>query len=228
MRLNLGPSFQYFHVDSVGNKDHYLNQLIDDQDHGSIYKPKSFLGVDARLDIDSRNNPVLPSRGAVINVGIRQLFGISNDSRNVTQANVDLRIFMSLAPQPGYVLATRFGWAKNFGDFEFPQAQYLGETDNLRGFRKQRFAGRSMLFNNTELRIKIADFNTYLFPGSFGILLFNDIGRVYVDNESSKKWHDGYGGGIWFSPIQRIVASLTLAHSDEQAIYPRITLGFQF
>ena len=85
-----------------------------------------------------------------------------------------------------------------------------------------------MLYNNTELRIRIANFNTYLFGGVFGIQLFNDIGRVYMDGEKSNKWHDGYGAGIWIAPIKRFVATASLAHSVEEKALPRITFGFQF
>src|SRR5436309_15051239 len=141
--------------------------------------------------------------------------------------NVDLRIFMSLATQRSLVLATRFVWGKNIGHYEFQQAQYLGGTDNLRGFRKQRFAGRSMLFNNTELRVRLADFTTYLFPGTFGMYFFNDVGRVYTD-EKSYTWHDGYGGGIYIAPIRRYVLTFSLAHSVEEKLLPRFTVGFEF
>jgi hemolysin activation/secretion protein len=139
-----------------------------------------------------------------------------------------MRIFMSLFELERLVLATRWGWAKNYGKFEFPQAMYLGGTDNLRGYRKQRFAGRSILYNNAELRISIANFNTYLFGGVFGVQIFNDVGRVFLDGEKSGKWHDGYGAGIWIAPIKRFVVTASLAHSEEEKALPRVTFGFQF
>ncbi len=43
-----------------------------------------------------------------------------------------------------------------------------------------------MLYNNTELRIKVTDFRTYLLPGAIGIIAFNDIGRVWVDHDNFK------------------------------------------
>jgi hypothetical protein len=229
MRINLGPTYQYFYVDSAKNAGKYVTTVVDNNsDPASIYHPQQFLGIDARLDIDSRNNKMLPSRGLLLNAGIRQLWGVNQYSHNLRTVNVDMSIFMSLARSRGLVLATRFGWAANYGHYEFPQAQYLGATDNLRGFRKQRFAGRSMLFNNTEIRVKVADFNTYLFPGSIGLTLFNDVGRVYETGENSNTWHDGYGIGVWVAPIKRIVFSIAFAHSKEENVYPRLTLGFQF
>jgi hypothetical protein len=85
-----------------------------------------------------------------------------------------------------------------------------------------------MLYNNTELRIRLADFSTYLFGGAFGIHLFNDVGRVFMDGEESTDWHVGYGAGFWLAPIKRFVVSVSLAHSKEEKILPRVSFGFQF
>jgi hypothetical protein len=85
-----------------------------------------------------------------------------------------------------------------------------------------------MLFNNSELRFKIADFTTYIFNGSLGVLGFHDIGRVWAESESSGKWHNGYGAGIWVAPISRIIVVGTLAFSREEQALPIVTFGFQF
>jgi hypothetical protein len=228
MRVNVGPSFQYFRLDSTQNKNRFVTHASSGLDHSDVYNPRHFLGADARLAINSRNNNIIPTRGLALDAGIRQLFAVDGRNTALTQVNIDMRIFMSLFAFQRLVLATRFGWGKNYGDFQFPQAMYLGGTDNLRGYRKQRFAGRSMLFNNTELRIRIANFNTYLFGGVFGAQIFNDIGRVYMDGTPSGEWHNGYGAGIWIAPIKRFVLTASLAHSDEETLLPRLTFGFQF
>jgi outer membrane protein assembly factor BamA len=126
-----------------------------------------------------------------------------------------------------FVLASRFGGGANFDDFEFYQAQYLGGTDNLRGYRKFRFAGESMAFNNTELRIKFGDFRSYLFPGSIGMLVFHDYGRVWHDSDPTNKWKSGYGGGLWISPLKRIVITALYTASKEDRL-PLIGFGWQF
>lgn len=228
MRVNFGPTFQYFRLDSNRNKNHFVsNTAINGLNAATLNNPQHYLGADARVAINSRNNDVVPTRGLALDAGIRQLFGM-NDKHRLTQANIDMRIFMSLFTFQRLVLAMRFGWAKNYGSFEFPQAMYLGTTDNLRGYRKQRFAGRSMLYNNTELRIRIANFNTYLFNGMLGAFIFNDVGRVYAEKENSKVWHDGYGAGIWVAPVKRFVVTFSLAHSVEEKALPLVTFGFQF
>lgn len=229
MRVNVGPAFQTFKLPADDNKGKFVNNtLLNGLDPATIYTEKTYLGGEAALDINSKNNQVIPTRGFVLDAGIRKLFGVNSNSHNVTQIRWDMRIFASFVTQPKVVIATRFGYGHNIGKYEFQQAQYLSGPENLRGFRRNRFAGRTMLYNNTELRIKLSDFNTYLFPGALGLQLFNDIGRVWVDGENSNKWHDGYGFGIWVAPIQRFVITASVARSQEEKILPYVTFGFQF
>ncbi|HYK57515.1 MAG TPA: BamA/TamA family outer membrane protein, partial [Flavisolibacter sp.] len=229
LRILYGPTFQYFKVPQVQNAGKFINNTdLNGLDAATLYLPKTYLGAEATLDINSKNNQVLPTRGFVLDAGVRHLFGMNDQSHTVTQLRWDMSIFASFVPQSVYVFATRFGYYRNFGQFEFPQANYLSGTENLRGYRRNRFAGRTMAFNNTELRFKLSNFNTYLFPGSFGMLFFHDIGRVWMDGQKSNKWHNGYGGGLWIAPIRRYVITASLAHSKEEKLLPYITFGFQF
>jgi outer membrane protein assembly factor BamA len=229
MQVSVGPTYQFFKVPQNENKGKFINELgINGLDPNTVYTPKSYLGGELALDINSRNNQVLPTRGFLLNAGVRQLFGINQNSRNLTQLRWDMSIIASFVPRTKIVFGTRFGWYHNIGNFEFPQANYLSGPDNLRGYRRDRFGGRTMVFNNTELRYKIGDISTYLFPGAIGLLVFHDIGRVWQDNEKSNTWHTGYGGGFWISPIQRFVITASIASSKEEKILPYFTFGFQF
>jgi outer membrane protein assembly factor BamA len=228
MRILYGPTFQTFRLDEDQNKGRFVNDLtVNGLDPNTLHERKTYAGAEFALDINSRNNQVLPTRGFLLDAGVRQLYGLNSNSGNLTQLRWDMSIIASFVPQAKLVFATRLGWYHNIGDFEFPQANYLGGTQNLRGFRRDRFAGRTTLFNNSEVRMKLGNFTTYLFPGSLGLLAFHDIGRVYADNEDGKKWHSGFGGGIWIAPIQRFVLTASVARSKEETV-PYITFGFQF
>jgi outer membrane translocation and assembly module TamA len=74
----------------------------------------------------------------------------------------------------------------------------------------------------------VANFSTYLFPGSVGLLVFNDVGRVWMDHETSDEWHVGNGVGIWVAPIRRFVVAAHLTHSKEDKAMPYVSFGFQF
>ena len=79
-----------------------------------------------------------------------------------------------------------------------------------------------------EIRWKIANFKTYLFPGAIGIFVFNDVGRVWVKDEKSNDWHVGNGGGIWFAPVRRFVFTAAYTRSKEEKALGLVTFGFQF
>jgi hypothetical protein len=229
MRVLGGPVFQYFKLPQEENFGKFINNTsLNGLDPSTLYLPKSYLGAEATLDINSKNNQVIPTRGFVLDAGIRQLFGLNGQSHALTQVRWDMSIFASFVPRSVYVFATRFGYYRNFGDFEFPQANYLSGTDNLRGYRRNRFAGRTMAFNNTELRFKLGNFTTYLFPGSLGVLAFHDVGRVWMDDQKSNQWHNGFGGGLWVSPTQRFVITASVGHSKEEKALFYASFGFQF
>lgn len=229
MRINYGPAAQYFHLEQQKNLGHYVtNSSAYILDTTNLYRAKMLAGVQAFIDIDSRNNQVLPTRGLVLNGGVKTLFGLNKYTNNITRLQSDLRIFMSVFSKPRLVLGIRVGAAHNIGTFDIPQAAYLSGVDNLRGYRRNRFGGRTMFYNSAELRFRVADFTTYLFPGSFGLLAFHDVGRVWMDNAPSRAWHNGYGGGVWLAPVRRFVVTASLAHSKEEKALPLVTFGFQF
>jgi hemolysin activation/secretion protein len=104
---------------------------------------------------------------------------------------------------------------------------FAGGHNNLLGYRQYRFAGEQMLYNNLELRLRLASFTGYIIPGEFGMLGFYDVGRVWIKNESSNTWHHGTGGGLYFAPAKLAVISVVAGHSVE-GWYPYIKLGFRF
>ena len=48
-----------------------------------------------------------------------------------------------------------------------------------------------------------------------GLIGLYDIGRVWLNGEDSKEWHDAYGGGILIAPFNKVMFSVTYAASNE-------------
>ena len=227
--ITLGPTFQYFNMDSTdanNSKRFITREIPPGLDVTTAFSRQTYLGGRFSLVADTRNHKALPEKGIFWSTTVRHLSGLNDVSYDLTQVNSDFSFYVPLIKKV-LVFANRTGGGHNFGDFEFHQAQYLGNDDHLRGFRKNRFAGQSKFYNNTELRLLIANFKTYLFPGSIGLLAFYDTGRIWADNDDSKKWLSGYGGGIWISPLRRTVLTITYAASKEDAM-PLIGLGWKF
>lgn len=194
----------------------------------SVYESKAFVGLRTGFLVDTRDNPVLTTRGlhwttdAVYQRGL----GIWSD-RTYANLKTDLAFFHTLRLPAVVSLTTRFGGGINLADYEFYQANTLGGLSNLRGFRRTRFAGKSAFYNNTEVRVKVLTLKTYLFPAYAGILVFNDVGRVWEPDERSVKWHNGFGGGLWLAPFNVAVVSATVATSDDGVLLS-VRTGFFF
>jgi hypothetical protein len=227
--MTMGPTFQYFKLDPTDkfNEDRYIIQTdANGLDPNTLFAKQSYVGGRFSLIADTRDNRVMPQKGVFWQTTVRYLSGLNDASYEVTQLNTDFTLHIPLIKR-FVVLVDRFGGGHNFGNFEFYQAQYLGTDDNLRGYHKYRFAGHSKAYNNLELRIRLANFKTYLFPGSLGVLGFWDTGRIWADENNSDKWFNGYGAGFWFSPLRRMVLTFTWAKSRESAL-PLMGLGWKF
>ena len=123
--------------------------------------------------------------------------------------------------------AFRFGGAVNVGNYKFFQANALGSNSNLRGFRNNRFSGRSYLYQNSEVRFKVTYFRNYIFTGDMGLFGFFDSGRVYSDGPEASTWHKGYGPGIWFNLYNKALITGGYGFSKEGS-YLTLKAGMSF
>jgi outer membrane protein assembly factor BamA len=225
--VSYGPSLYYYHATGNDNRERIITVDPKGLDTAFLFRPKVYLGPRVQLLIDNRNDSIMPSRGVRWQTDIQHFEGVGEYSTDFTRINTDLSIYISSNAPPKLVIALRFGAGFNFGTYEFYNAQFLSGTQNLRGYRKFRFAGDKMFYNNVEVRYKLADLRTYLLPGSIGLLAFHDLGRVWYSGEDSKRWHSGYGIGLWLAPANRLVATASYTRSREGGL-PVVSLGFQF
>jgi hypothetical protein len=113
-----------------------------------------------------------------------------------------------------FSLAIRGGGGTMTGDADYYHLQKLGGYINLRGYQRERFYGKSMAYNNNELRWLVNTKN-YFFNGQVGLLAFYDEGRVWQPGEHSTTWHTGYGGGLILVPFNKIALTGTYCISKE-------------
>ncbi|MEP6713600.1 MAG: BamA/TamA family outer membrane protein [Ferruginibacter sp.] len=229
LTLKAGPLLQYYSVKREDNTDTYIDGVYPGLPLATAaLKTQYYAGAELGLEVNTRNNKLFPTRGIFFNVVAQTLFGLNNYSNQHTEATANFSFYTDFLAKKHLVFASAFGAGHNFGDYQFYQGQTLGFKENLRGYRIQRFTGRSRAYNNTELRWYMGDVNLYLFKGPFGLLGFNDVARVWADKESSAKWHDGYGGGIWLAPFNKLLVTGSLTYSEEEKNLLLISFGFQF
>lgn len=226
--ISAGPAFEYFKLDSADNFDRFVNQAPGNGlDPATLYLDKAYVGGRADVIVDNRDDKIEPSRGIFWATRFSSYGGLNDVSHAYSRLNTDLAVYSSFNTRANLVIANRVGWGKSFGQYEFYEGQFLGALEGLRGYRKFRFTGDEAFYHNIDLRIKLANFNTYFFPGTFGLLVFNDVGRVWQHGLSSDQWHDGYGGGFWIAPLQKVVFSASYGQGTDGGVF-LFKLGFQY
>lgn len=227
--VSVGPSFQYYHLDEKDNLGRFINNqaLIGSYDSASVNKDKSHVGVVLAYINDRRNNKIFPSQGTFVNIKLEGYKGLNNCSKSFLQLSPEIAFYKSIDPGYRIILANRTGGGITIGKTTFYQSLFIGGHENLLGYRQYRFAGQNSFYNNTELRIKLANIANYILPGQLGITGFFDVARVWTKSDTSQKWHNGTGGGIYFAPAQMAVFQFVMGYSAE-GWYPYFTMGFRF
>lgn len=179
----------------------------------------------AAYQLNTTDNKLYPTKGIKLNAGVNYTHVLNKEYKEkFINYSADLAFYI---PLKSLVIAHRTGFAANDGTFDFYDANTLGLKTNLRGFRAMRFTGKTVFYQNTELRLRLTDLKGYIFRGRLGIFGFLDDGRVWIPGETSHKIHVGYGAGIYFSPFNMLSLTAFYSASADDAV-PGIRLGFFF
>jgi hypothetical protein len=198
---------------SIGNK------AFDSAD----FDRTNWFGGSAQYFFDTRDNHHYPSKGWYWQNTGQYLYS-SERKNGFVNGETSLSLYLPIGK---LVYAARVGGAHLWGHPQFFQYNQLSGLTNLRGYRRSRFSGTSMVYQNNELRIPVADIKSYLLAGKFGFSLFGDQGRVWIDDEKSSRWHVGYGAGVWIIPFERASFTASYARSKEDQMV-LVRTGFLF
>lgn len=191
------------------------------------YNMNTLAGMKRKTEEEFAGSNTFPARGMHLETRAAYFAGLNKETDNWLKLSGDWVTYLSFSQRPRLVYAIRIGGEKLIGDYAFHEAATLGRTENLRGYRETRFYGDASIYLNAEVRIRMKQFQTYLLNGTAGVLLFNDTGRVWLKGEKSKKWHNGTGLGLWFSPFDLAVVSVSYATSPDDRLF-NFSINYQF
>jgi hypothetical protein len=177
--------------------------------------PQWYAGAHLTLDFVSQDEMTNPRHGFGWPSTLSGYTGLHNAPDDYATLETAIVSYVSLRTRRQVTLALRVGGAHNFGIFPFYGANTIGSNGSVRGYRSDRFSGRSSLYGNAELRLELFRAGGVLVPGAVGLNGFFDVGRVWTDGESSREWHPGYGGGIWYDFSGELVLRLEVGFSKE-------------
>ncbi len=229
VRLQVGPEFKYARNKAAG--DTFIAQT---QPYG--FGDFAQVGGRLSLDVDTRGRTLSPgatSQGLgsmkrpETGVALKLDGYYYPEAADVTSSfgAVDGWLGAYWGAASWLTLAVRAGGRYTSGTYPWHEAAFLGGSDNVRGYRRNRFAGDSSFFGNAEARLSLATVNIFL-PLRFGVFGLYDTGRVWVEGETSDTWHPAYGGGIFLRDlVLQTSVDASVAHGDEGNRY---YVGFNF
>lgn len=193
-----------------------------------LFEDNNYMGLNGSLTFINYDNKAYPTNGLSFYLETGYKRNLDRGDQEFAYIISELGIVRKLEPAGKLVLATNLKGQFNLGDgFEFFQAATIGGTDGLRGFRNQRFSGRDSFYQNTDLRYSFNRLKTQLIPIKLGIFGGFDYGRVWLEDEASKKWHNSYGGGLFINALDAISGNLGVFNSAD-GMRVAFGLGFGF
>ncbi len=210
--VGIGPGFEYYRVEQPSDRFVGSPQFPDKEEASA---PARFGTIRSFTSVNFVDNLMFPTSG----VRWRNEANYFSEFSNTNYNFLHLRSTVSFYATPNILLplttAFRFGAATNIGEYKFFQGNSLGGNTFLRGYRNNRFTGRSILFHNTEVRVKVTNLRNYFLSGNLGVFGFFDTGRVFSDNIEKNTWHTGYGPGIWIKFYNLFLVSSSYGFSKE-------------
>ncbi|WP_343707992.1 metallophosphoesterase [Flavobacterium sp.] len=211
--FSVQPIFQRMTVEDTENR--YINipgivnpEVFDSQNFGSLKVKYVFKNSDFAAK---------PTLGMYFMVAGTWTTNLDETKKNFPTLESILGFTHKIDHNGKLILATYVkGKAIFNNNYEFYQGASLGGDTDLRGFRNERFLGSSYFSQSSDLRLSIGKIRKTIVPFTYGILGGFDYGRVWLDGENSKKWHQDYGGGLWLNAINVITARISYFKSPDE------------
>ncbi len=228
--FKLGPLIQVVNVDRLEGTflDENTDGLLPD-----VFRKNVYGGIALSADIRSIESVENPLKGVRWLTNMEWLAQTNNSQSKIGRINSEIRGYYTFEEKVPVTIAARLGAASTTGDFQFYQASTIGGTrgydtqGNVRGYYRDRFTGRSSIFQNLEVRASVLRISEFYIPFELGVLAHFDSGRVWSEVQEDNNWHSSWGGGLYFRPFEGVAATLVYTHSTENDVL-NFNLGFMF
>ena len=224
-RFEIQPTFENIKVEKTANRFIATSNAI----NPNVFVNQLFAGTNIGYHFENYDTPSLPTMGMGFSVIGSWKINLQDSRKNFPSIESKLNFNHKIDAQGKWVLATIMK-AKAIlnNNFEFYQGAVLGGDNNLRGFRNERFLGKSSFYQSSDIRYSLGQIRESFVPMSYGILGGFDYGRIWLDGENSNQWKQSYGGGLWLNGINTITARLTYFKSKDEEARVSFGIGFGF
>jgi hypothetical protein len=223
--INFQTSFERISVEKTSNRLVAISEAI----LPAVFDIQQFAGATLKYSYENYDLPSFPSLGMGFSIAGTWKMNLNDTRRNFPALESKLNFNYKIDTEGKVVLATIVK-AKMLlnNNFDFYQGAVLGGNYDLRGFRNERFLGNKSFYQSSDLRWNLGKIKKTIIPMSYGFLGGFDYGRVWQQGESSDKWHQSFGGGLWLNGLNIITARITYFKSAGEEGRVVFGLGFGF
>ena len=207
--LNLKHQFQLTFENSKVQRNDDRIVAVSSEIRPETLNNQQFAGANYTFSSKNFDNNAFPTLGfeLILNAGWKA--NLQEFNRNFATFQGKINLFKRIDKQGKFVFANSINaMIINNNHFEFYQAAAIGGNNGMRAYRNERFAGKSYLMNNAEVRWDFGRIKNNIVPANMGIVVGYDLGRVWVDKEQSNKWHQGVGAGYWLNIVESFSARI--------------------
>lgn len=223
--INLATTFEKIQVEETTGR--YIN--IPGAVNPNVFNNQQYVGATIKYSFENYDVPSLPTMGFGFSVVGSWKMNVQETKTNFPALDAKINFNHKIDANGQLVLASIVKSKVLFNNnFEFYQGATLGGDYDLRGFRNERFLGKSSFYQSTDLRWNIGRIKKSIIPMSYGILGGFDYGRVWLDGEYSRKWHQSVGGGIWINGLNVITGRITCFKGTDDKARVAFGLGYGF
>ncbi|EQA43912.1 outer membrane protein, OMP85 family [Leptospira broomii serovar Hurstbridge str. 5399] len=228
------PVLDGWPINSGGLVYNGITKLTQDQQAGKIlgYHGGNVNSIRLGLVYDTRDLEPDPNQGVFMEATYERATKTMGSDYNYSKYFAQAKFFYSPFPKvfDKLVLAGRGGFSLTEGDVPFFEYRNmwgtegvisgLGGRTTLRGYKQDRFVGRTMGWGNLEIRYKFAEFSIWGQHFAFNIVPFFDFGRIWDDEHKIStqgyKYSKGTGLRIAWNQTTIIMIDYAVSREDKQ------------
>jgi hypothetical protein len=177
-----------------------------------IFETNNYAGGRLNYKFFHFNDPVVPTAGFSFSGDASHYQNLTINNKNFQKYKGAAQVYIPLISK--FSIGIRATAETVNGNPQFYHLPNIGGASNLRGFRRERFYGKTAFSNSNDLRF-ITNLRSYIMNGKIGFNVFYDQGRVWQPTENSDTWHTDYGAGFLLAPFNKLFANITYGISKE-------------
>ncbi len=223
-RFDINMKFEDIKVSK--NEGRITGSTTEIQEH--TFHHQQFGSIGLKYSFKNYDNYSLPTLGLKFDVEGHWITNLGDTKKSTPYLLSNLGIIHKITTEGELTLSTLLKGKMLWNDnYDFFQAAAIGGDFDMRSYRYGRFIGKQSFTQSTDLRLTLGKTKQNFIPLKYGILVGYDYGRVWIDEEKSKKWHQSIGGGLWVNGINLITGNVNYFYgADGGRVSFVINFGF--